>query len=72
MSYGPLQAINETVVQPLQRSTTYGVRDVEIITYVIEGMVGHDNSLDDTAALPAGIAGRKQVVAVRVRIRCAD
>jgi len=42
------------VVQPLQGSTTYGVRDVEIITYVIEGMLGHDNSLDDAAALPAG------------------
>ncbi|HZS66927.1 MAG TPA: CBS domain-containing protein [Burkholderiales bacterium] len=54
MSYGPLQAINETVVQPLQGSTTYGVRDVEIITYVIEGMLGHDNSLDDAAAVPAG------------------
>jgi len=54
MSYGPLQAINETVVQPIQGSTTYGVRDVEIITYVIEGVLGHDNSLDKAADLAAG------------------
>jgi redox-sensitive bicupin YhaK (pirin superfamily) len=54
MGYGPLQAINDTVVQPGRGSTTFGVRDVEIVTYVLDGVLGHENSLDDLASLPGG------------------
>jgi hypothetical protein len=54
IAYGPLQAINEKVVQPHCGSTTYGVRDVEIVTYLLEGVLSHENSLDDKAELPAG------------------
>jgi redox-sensitive bicupin YhaK (pirin superfamily) len=54
LAYGPLQAINEKLMAPARGSITYGVRDVEILTYVLEGLLGHKNSLDDEAALPAG------------------
>jgi redox-sensitive bicupin YhaK (pirin superfamily) len=54
MSYGPLRAINEKFVQPAKGSATYGLRDVEIITYVLHGALGHDNSLDDSTVLAAG------------------
>ena len=54
MGYGPLRAINDKFVQPAKGSTTYGLCDVEIITYVLDGALGHDNSLDDSTVLSAG------------------
>src|SRR5688572_4624392 len=54
MGYGPLRAINEKFVQPAKGSTTYGLCDVEIITYVLDGALGHDNSLDHSTVLSAG------------------
>lgn len=54
VAYGPLQAINEKRVQPGLGSTTYGVREVEIVTYVLDGVLHHENSLDETADLSAG------------------
>lgn len=54
VAYGSLQAINENLVAPACGSTTFGVRDVEIVTYVLDGVLGHENSLDDATALPAG------------------
>jgi redox-sensitive bicupin YhaK (pirin superfamily) len=52
--YGPLRAINEKFVQPAKGSTTYGLRDVEIITYLLHGSLGHENSLDHGTVLAAG------------------
>ena len=54
MGYGPLRAINEKFVQPAKGATTYGLCDVEIITYVLDGALGHDNSLDHSTVLSAG------------------
>jgi redox-sensitive bicupin YhaK (pirin superfamily)/predicted transcriptional regulator len=54
LAYGPLQAINEKVLLPAGGSTTHGLRDVEVVTYVIDGVLGHENSLDETAALVPG------------------
>lgn len=52
--YGPLQAINEKLVQAGKGSTTYGLRDIEVISYVLEGALGHDDSLDNSVTLAAG------------------
>jgi redox-sensitive bicupin YhaK (pirin superfamily)/predicted transcriptional regulator len=54
VALGPLQAINEKVLLPGGGSTTRGLRDVEVVTYVLAGVLGHENSLDDAAALPKG------------------
>jgi redox-sensitive bicupin YhaK (pirin superfamily)/predicted transcriptional regulator len=54
IALGPLQAINEKVLLPAGGSTTHGLRDVEVVTYVLDGVLGHENSLDDPAALPRG------------------
>ena len=51
--YGPLQAINEKLVQAGKGSTTYGLRDIEVITYVLDGVLGHDDSLDHSVKLSA-------------------
>ncbi len=52
--YGPLQAINEKIVQPGKGSTTYGLRDMEIVAYVLDGALGYDDSLDHSIVLTAG------------------
>lgn len=54
LAFGPLQALNEKVVQPGLGSATYGVRDVEIVTWVIDGELRHESSLDDAHVLSAG------------------
>jgi redox-sensitive bicupin YhaK (pirin superfamily)/CBS domain-containing protein len=52
--YGPLRAINEKIVQPAKGSTTYGLSDIEVVTYMLRGALGHENSLDDSTILSAG------------------
>jgi redox-sensitive bicupin YhaK (pirin superfamily)/CBS domain-containing protein len=52
--YGPLRALNEKRVQPGKGSSTYGLRDVEIITCILDGALAHDDSLDQSAVLSAG------------------
>jgi redox-sensitive bicupin YhaK (pirin superfamily)/predicted transcriptional regulator len=54
LAFGPLQAINEKVLLPAGGSTTHGLRDVEVVTYVLDGVLGHENSLEDPVALPRG------------------
>ena len=54
VALGPLQAINEKVLLPAGGSTTHGLRDVEVVTYVLDGVLGHENSLDEPAVLPRG------------------
>jgi quercetin 2,3-dioxygenase len=55
-SYGPLRAINEKYVKPNAGSTTYGQRNVEVITYVLEGAFGHEDSMDNSATIvPGGV-----------------
>jgi len=54
VALGPLQAINEKVLLPAGGSTTHGLRDVEVVTYVLDGMLGLESSLDEPAALSRG------------------
>jgi redox-sensitive bicupin YhaK (pirin superfamily) len=54
VAFGPLQAINEKLLLPAGGSTTHGLRDVEVVTYVLDGVLGHENSLDDPVTLPRG------------------
>lgn len=54
VALGPLQAINEKVLLPGGGSTTHGVRDVEVVTYVLDGSLGHESSLDAPAVLSRG------------------
>jgi quercetin 2,3-dioxygenase len=52
--YGPLQAVNENLIQAGKGSTTYGLRDIEVITYVLDGALAHEDTLDHSAILRAG------------------
>lgn len=55
-AYGPLRAINEKCVQAGAGSTTYGQRNVEVVTYVLEGAFGHEDSMDNSATvIPGGV-----------------
>src|SRR4051794_39438027 len=44
MGFGPLRLINEDRVQPGQGFGTHGHRDMEIISYVLEGGLAHRDS----------------------------
>jgi redox-sensitive bicupin YhaK (pirin superfamily) len=54
LGYGPLRALNEKHVQPGAGRTTYGLRDVEVLTYVLAGEYVYDDSMDNHAVLSAG------------------
>lgn len=56
MAYGALRALNEKCIQAGAGSTTYGQRNVEVITYVLEGAFGHEDSMDNSATvIPGGV-----------------
>jgi redox-sensitive bicupin YhaK (pirin superfamily) len=44
MGFGPLRVINEDRVQPSQGFGTHGHQDMEIISYVLEGAMAHEDS----------------------------
>jgi len=54
MGFGPLRVINEDWVEPGQGFATHGHRDMEIITYVLQGSLGHRDSLGNGSALRPG------------------
>ena len=52
--YGPLVVINEDRVQPGSGFGTHGHRDMEIISYVLEGALGHEDSMGNGSTIVPG------------------
>jgi redox-sensitive bicupin YhaK (pirin superfamily) len=54
MGYGPLRVINEDTVNPGSGFGTHGHRDMEIISYVLEGALGHQDSMGNGSTIVPG------------------
>ncbi|MFB9217142.1 pirin family protein [Vibrio sinaloensis] len=54
MGFSALRVINDDIVQPGAGFDTHGHRDMEIISYVLEGTIDHKDSEGNVQTLPAG------------------
>jgi len=54
MGYGALRVINEDRVRPATGFGTHGHRDMEIISYVLEGALAHKDSMGNGSAILPG------------------
>ncbi len=58
MGYGPLRVINDDTVQPGAGFGKHGHRDMEIITYVLEGELAHEDSMGNGSIIRPGSVQR--------------
>jgi len=54
MGFGPLRVINEDRLQPFRCFCTRAHRDMEILTYVLEGALAHRDSMGNGSVLRPG------------------
>ena len=54
MGFASLRVINEDIVQPGMGFGTHGHRDMEIITYILEGALAHRDSMGNGSVIRAG------------------
>ena len=54
MGYGPLRVINDDTVQPGRGFGTHGHRDMEILSYVLEGQLAHQDSMGNGSTIAEG------------------
>ncbi|CZF82291.1 pirin family protein [Grimontia marina] len=54
MGFSALRVINDDVVKPSAGFDTHGHRDMEIISYVLDGVIEHKDSEGNIKSLPAG------------------
>ena len=54
MGYSALRVINEDIIAPAQGFGTHGHRDMEIITYMLQGALRHQDSMGNGSVILAG------------------
>ncbi|WP_016957702.1 pirin family protein [Catenovulum agarivorans] len=54
MGFSALRVINDDVVKPAAGFDTHGHKDMEIISYVLQGSIQHKDSAGNVQTLPAG------------------
>jgi redox-sensitive bicupin YhaK (pirin superfamily) len=54
LRFGPLRVLNEDIVQPGRGFETHGHRDMEILTWILEGALEHRDSMGNGSVIVPG------------------